>query len=224
MALAMRHRDDPGPVLAPVAGLVVQREDDAQVMAALQDRSPVDIQARFDSGHRAYVALLNGERAAWGWVATTSAEIGELNSAFRLAPRERYLWNFVTVGAFRGRGIYPRLLTAIVDAELPDADRFWIAYAPENRASGSGIRRAGFRMLAELSFDMEGRPSVRSLVEGGGHEAELVTGVPEVAEVLAACWKCTRAGKSAAAACREGECCCDYQQPAVQCASPIDSL
>ena len=82
---------------------------------------------RFDAGHRAYVALWDGEPAAWGWVATTAAEIGELESSFAIPRGERYLWNFVTFPSHRGLGIYPRLLDAIVRLESAEAGRFWIA-------------------------------------------------------------------------------------------------
>jgi hypothetical protein len=56
---------------------------------------------RFDAGHRAYVALLNGRPAAWGWVATRSADIGELGATFAIPAGERYLWNFVTLASHR---------------------------------------------------------------------------------------------------------------------------
>src|SRR5215208_3023680 len=166
MPFAARHLTDPAPLLAPIAGLDVRRERRAGTMAALQQRAESDIQRRLDAGHRAYVAYLNGEPAAFGWVATRSADIGELRSTFAIPRGERYLWNFVTLERFRGLGIYPRLVDAIVRAESRDAERFWIAYAPENHASGSGIRKAGFTDLAELSFDDKGRPAIRSLVPG----------------------------------------------------------
>jgi AraC-like DNA-binding protein/GNAT superfamily N-acetyltransferase len=125
-------------------------------MAALQGRDPREMARRLAGGHRAYVASRDGAPAAWGWVATRSADIGELGSAFEVPAGERYLWNFVTLPAHRGQGIYPRLLEAIVRAESREAERFWIAYAPENHASGAGIRKAGFVALAELSFDAAG--------------------------------------------------------------------
>ena len=131
--IALRHRNDPTPSLAPLEGLVVRRVQCASTMAALQQRA--GSVRRFDAGHRAYVAYLNDVPAAFGWVATRSAEIGELRSTFAIPHGERYLWNFVTVAPFRGLGLYPRLVDAIVRTESREAERFWIAYAPENRAS-----------------------------------------------------------------------------------------
>jgi ribosomal protein S18 acetylase RimI-like enzyme len=219
MPFAARHRADPTPELPPEPRLTVRRETDAATMATLQGRSEAEMALRLAGGHRAYVAWWEGAPAAWGWVATRSAEIGELGSAFAIPRGERYLWNFVTLPSHRGRGIYPRLLDAIVRAESREAERFWIAYAPENHASGAGIRKAGFVDLAELSFDAAGRPALRALMRGGGRVAARVLGLPEVTEELAQCWRCARAPVPRVMYCPAGSCACDYQQPHSGCAA-----
>lgn len=213
MALATRHIDDRTEALSTLPGLVVRREDDAATMAALQGRTEVEMSERFAAGHRAWVAWLHDEPAAWGWSATLAANIGELGSSFRLAPGQRYLWNFVTLKQYRGMGIYPRLLAAIMADEAAEAERFWIAWAPENHASGAGIRKAGFTAVAELSFDRTGRPAVASLVPGGGSLAARTLNLPE-SDDLALCWRCARAREMACAA---GACSCDYQRPEIIC-------
>ena len=219
MPFAARHRDDAVAPLPQLPGLVVRREQDAAVMATLQGRTPAEMTRRFDAGHRAYVAWHEGQPAAWGWVATREAEIGELGSAFTIPRGERYLWNFATLAAHRGRGIYPRLLDAIVRAESREAERFWIAYAPENHASGAGIRKAGFVTLAELSFDASGQPALEDLRPGGARVAARVLGLPQAADALAPCWRCVRAGRGAGMHCASGGCACDYQRPERGCAA-----
>jgi GNAT superfamily N-acetyltransferase len=218
MPFAARHRSDPIPSIDPLPGLVVQREQDAAVMAALQGRAQAEMTRRFDAGHRAYVALRDGERAAWGWVATRSAEIGELGSSFDIPRGERYLWNFVTLAAHRGVGIYPRLLDAVVRAESREADNFWIAYAPENHASGAGIRKAGFLSLAELSFGSDGRAALKGMRPGGARVASRVLGLPVAQDALAQCWRCVRAGRGGMS-CAPDRCQCDYQRPESGCAA-----
>jgi GNAT superfamily N-acetyltransferase len=218
MPFAARHRDDPTPPLEPLPGLAVRREHDPARMAALQGRSEAELRRRLDDGHRAYVAWRDGEPAAFGWVATRTAGIGELGSSFAIPRGERYLWNFVTRPAHRGLGVYPRLLDAIVRAERREAARFWIAYAPENHASGAGIRKAGFVALAELSFDATGAAALRALIPGGGRVAARVLGLPEARAPLAPCWRCVRAGRGVMA-CPDGHCHCDYQVAASGCAA-----
>lgn len=208
MGVSVRYSDSAAD-LTPIAGLRVHREMRSDVMARLQDRAPGVIEDRFAAGHTAWIASIDGEAAAWGWMATRTADIGEMGLTFAVPQRERYLWNFVTLPAFRGRGIYPRLLDAIVRSESAHADRFWIACAPENRASMAGIRRAGFQPVAELSFDISGRPAVDGDGDVVEHAAALL-GLPQSGS-LTPCWRCVRAGKSVERACREGACACDYQ-------------
>ena len=218
MPFATRHRDDPLPTLATTPELEVHEVWDADFMARLQGRAVEEIERRFAAGHRAYVAWWNEEPAAWGWVATRAADIGELGASFAMRDGERYLWNFVTLAAHRGRGIYPRLLQAIVRAESREAERFWIGYAPENRASGSGIAKAGFVAQAEMSFDANGSPALRALAPGGAAAASRVLGIRETTEPLTPCWRCVRAGRGPMS-CPEGKCGCDYQQPKSGCAA-----
>lgn len=218
MPFALLDRRDSAPHIDPLPGLVVRREHDAALMARLQGKDEGTMRERFEAGHRAYLALLHGVPAAWGWVATRRADIGELRSSFRIPRGERYLWNFVTLASHRGLGIYPRLLQCIIDAESREAERFWIAYAPENHASAAGIRKAGFVTLAALSFDAAGRAALREVVPGGGAWASRVLGLPMATGDLAQCWRCVRAGRGVMS-CTEGSCRCDYQRPESGCAA-----
>jgi len=218
MSIAIRDRRDPVAEQPLLPGLVVKREDDELLMAALQERTREEIERRFTAGHRAYVAYIAEEPAAFGWVATRSAEIGEMAMVFDIPAGDRYLWNFVTLPSHRGKGIYPRLLDAIVRAESAEADRFWIAYAPENHASASGIRKAGFVAIAELLFDGDRKPALKALLPGGGAIASRMFGVPESGDELRQCWRCARAGRLGMK-CEAGECECDYQKPKSGCAA-----
>lgn len=219
MPIALRLRDGAHDALPTIGALVTRREHSAEVMAALQQRSVGEIERRLENGHRAYVAWIDGEAAAWGWVATASATIGELKVEFSIPAGDRYLWNFVTLPAFRGRGLYPRLLEGIVDAESIDGERFWIAYAPENHASGAGIRKAGFDLVAELSFDEQGTPVVKELRPGGGAQASRLLGLADTQNDVAQCWKCARHKSASEMHCRSGACSCDYQVPTQECAA-----
>ena len=138
MPFAMLHRDDVSPALIPLAGFEVHQVWDAEFMARLQGRAVEEMSARFDAGHRAYVAWRNEEPAAWGWVATTSARIGELDASFMIAARERYLWNFVTLPAHRGLGIYPRLLQASVTGQITHLHPRRLAHRSEKAGSQLG--------------------------------------------------------------------------------------
>jgi hypothetical protein len=164
---------------------------DDDVMLARLNRIPLaEVHARRHAGHRPYVGRVQGMPVAYGWVATRSASIGELNLTITLSQRDRYLWDFATLPAWQGRGLYPRLLQAILRQEV-EAERFWIIYAPENLPSGAGMRKAGLVAATELSFDADRqvRLAALSTLERARTAAELL-GVPLVEQQLAPCWCC----------------------------------
>ncbi len=179
----------PMPVLL---GFHAAIADDDAILAEL-NRIPIEaVRARKRDGHRPYVGRLYGTPVAYGWVATRVTSIGELDLTLELSSADRYLWDFATLPAWQGRGVYPRLLQAIPHQETHVAERFWIIYAPENLPSGAAMRKAGFTPAAELSFD--GGRQVR-LAPVGSHEraraaAELL-GIPLVVNRLAPCWCCS---------------------------------
>ncbi len=136
-------RGDPLVSLPPLPGLTIDAMPDPDVLAALTGLTPAELGARFAAGHRAYLARMSGQPVAYGWVARAGAAIGELGISFTLPPANRYLWDFFTLPAWRGLGIYPRLLQAILGWES-EATRFWVGHDTPNLASRRGILKAGF--------------------------------------------------------------------------------
>ena len=191
MSLATWWYEDPRPELVPLEGLAVCSSEDDALLANMARLPLAEIAARRAAGHRPYIAYLEGTPAAYGWVATRVASIGELELTVTLPAGNRYLWDFATLPAFRGRGVYPHLLAEIARRESPPATRLWIIHAPENLPSGIGISRAGFQPVTELSFDPDGRPALAPLVEGPRlAAAAALLGLPLVEAALAPCWGC----------------------------------
>jgi hypothetical protein len=153
MALATWWSFDPLPALAMLPGFHATTVNDDTLLAGINRISIEAVRARRQDGHRPYVGYVYDMPVAYGWVATRTASIGELDLTMTLSHRDRYLWDFATLLAWQGHGIYPRLLQAILQQESRAAERFWIIYAPENLPSGAGMRKAGFIPATELSFD-----------------------------------------------------------------------
>jgi GNAT superfamily N-acetyltransferase len=149
-------RSDPATEMAPLIGFEAQLASDYQLVAQLARLDLGEVLARVDGGHRPYIARLGGAPVAYGWAANRSASIGELGLDFAIPAGNCYLWDFATLPAWRGLGIYPRLLQAILAREAAQADRFWIGHVRENSASGRGILRAGFR-VAGATYYSDGR-------------------------------------------------------------------
>lgn len=179
------------------------------MLATVAGLTADEVARRCAEGHRAYVGFLTGVPIAYGWVATRRASIGELDLEFGLPAGSRYLWDFATLPAFRGLGVYPHLLNAIVERESPPATQLWIIHAPENLPSGVGIARAGFEVVGELSFGADGRPSLA--VAGNPDRAAVgaaLLGVPLTAGELSPCWRC---GSLACEQSADGGCACAVQ-------------
>jgi GNAT superfamily N-acetyltransferase len=119
-------------------------------LAALNWVAFAEVRRRVETGNRPYVAYAEGQPVAYGWVATGEAEFANRLCEFEVPPGNLYLWDFATVPAWRGRGVYPRLLQAILTAEAAGTERFWILHAWENEASKRGIARAGFQAAAAI--------------------------------------------------------------------------
>jgi GNAT superfamily N-acetyltransferase len=117
---------------------------DAPLLASLHQLYLPAIQARLQAGNRPYVAFMQGTPAAYGWVAAQRERIAE-GIEWPLGADDRSLWDFTTLPAWRGQGVYPRLLQAILQAEVAEAERFWIGHTLENMSSRRGILKAGFQ-------------------------------------------------------------------------------
>jgi hypothetical protein len=192
MALATWWKNDPVPELRPLPNFRVLVAPDDVELARINRIALSEVQARRQQQHRPYVGYLDGQAVAYGWVATKSASIGELNLEFPLPITDRYLWDFATLPDFQGKAIYPHLLQGILASELAEGvEHFWIIYAPENLPSGAGMNKAGLLPIGQLSFQVDGKVGLVALNHSARAAvgAELL-GVPLLETILAPCWQC----------------------------------
>jgi ribosomal protein S18 acetylase RimI-like enzyme len=110
-----------------------------------------EIMKRFQTGRRCYTAWVGSQVAAYGWVSFQEEYIGELNLWIHLQPGEAYIWDCVTLPAFRGQHLYSALLSYML-AELrkEPLQRVWIGANLDNQPSQKGIARAGFQAVADM--------------------------------------------------------------------------
>jgi GNAT superfamily N-acetyltransferase len=211
---------DPLPQFSDLPGFRADLARDDDELARLNGISAAEVRTRQRAGHRPYIGYLDGTPAAYGWVATREASIGELDLSFALPPGERYLWDFATLPEWQGRGLYPRLLRAILVRESRAAARFWILHAPENLPSGAGMRKAGFVPVGRLSFQAGGRLGLAPLDAGDrAAAAAALLGVPLAETSVQPCWRCgASAGAPEAGAADACGCGSGASSPAARCA------
>jgi GNAT superfamily N-acetyltransferase len=148
-------RGNPLPVFSDFPGLAIGQTDDVLLIATMSGIDVGLIWERFRRNHQPWLARVEGEPVAYGWSAAGDLSIGELGLAVELEPTSRYLWDFQTLPPWRGQGIYPRILQAMIDREAT-ADRFWVGHDLDNIASAQGIAKAGFCQVGAVYRQADG--------------------------------------------------------------------
>jgi len=187
------------------AGLKIDVSTDAILLSMLGNSAVDEVLNRLSNNHLAFVAYINNQPAAFGWMARSKARIGELNHEFDLPQKNRYLWNFRTLAEYRGLGIYPALLQFIMRYEGENVNRFWIIHAPENKSSLKGILKSGFEYVGKLYAKANGTIALETsaTAERYYHLLNVMKLNPST-EAPASCWNCNSPYLKK----REPSCCC----------------
>jgi ribosomal protein S18 acetylase RimI-like enzyme len=141
---------------APAAALParfgrVRPEAQAELAQAMGQDGPALVRRRFEAGRRCYAAWTGGQLAAYGWVSFGEEHVGELGMHLRLMPNEAYIWDCLTLAAYRRRRLYTALLGHMAEAlRVEGVQAIWIGADFDNRPSQAGIARAGFTAVADL--------------------------------------------------------------------------
>jgi len=146
--------DEAAPVITPRVPATFFRveSESAQELAETMGADVLaEVLKRFEKRSRCYAARLDGKLVVYGWVSFDEEFIGELNLRLRLLPGEAYIWNCVTLPAFRRKLLYSALLAHIVrELRAEQLHRVWIGADLDNIPSQRGIARAGFTHVADL--------------------------------------------------------------------------
>jgi GNAT superfamily N-acetyltransferase len=192
MSLYTLSTSDHLPALDMLPGLHFEESTDLTLLSQMGEVTEGEVVKRLANSNTAFIAFYRGQPAAFGWMASGRCRIGELAHEFMLPAGNRYLWNFRTMAAFRGRGIYPLLLQFILQYERSRANRFWIIHAPENKSSLKGIGKAGFRYLGKLYSRADGHAGIET-ISISREEVSLIDAMhfKRSAQPAATCWNCS---------------------------------
>lgn len=205
MSLYTLSKSDMHGAVPTADKLRIEISNDVLMLSLLCNIPTVDVHIRLANGNIAFVAYLDNKPAAFGWMATYRAKIGELNHEFVLPEGNRYLWNFRTLESFRGKGIYPALLHYIMTNGDDNAIRFWIIHAPENTASLRGIRKAGFKYVGKLYIDTNNAATLESNEVSLGLRDQLEhMNIAFSDKRASSCWNCSSPFLKK----RNNKCCC----------------
>src|SRR4051812_73628 len=101
MPFATWWRGDLLPELPPLPRFEARRSTDHALIGRITGLPEPTIEARLGSGNDLFVALVAGEPAGYGWLARRSGGIDELDFSFEVPAGNAYLWDFVTLPAWR---------------------------------------------------------------------------------------------------------------------------
>jgi ribosomal protein S18 acetylase RimI-like enzyme len=152
----MMNLDEPRPVITPLVPATFRRVG-PEAVPALAAPAGGDLSAellkRFEGGRRCYSAWVDGQLAAYGWISQDQEYIGELSLRIKLVPGEVYIWDCMTLPAFRHRHLYSALLVYILgELQAEGLCRVWIGADQDNEVSQRGIANAGFHHVADLGI------------------------------------------------------------------------
>lgn len=150
-------RGDDLPELPLLPNFTSRVVTNKSLLASLHNLTEAHIQSRFDENAHCYVGFLEDVPVGYGWVGTKVEHIRQVGLVWPLGEEDCALWDFVTLSEFRGRGVYPHLLQAILRAESVSVERFWIGHQGQNTSSERGIVKAGFRLNNLTLLTSEGQ-------------------------------------------------------------------
>jgi ribosomal protein S18 acetylase RimI-like enzyme len=162
MAARRERRPDLGTIQAftlgrePVSPLPVARIRFAELangqetaLARASGISMAEVHRRLADSGSATLALDGETIAGYGWVQYGMVRIPDLRLAFSLPKHHVYIWDCLTLPAYRGRGVFPGLLRHMLDVlSRQGIVQVWAAIAPGNVASQRAFAKAGFRLVA----------------------------------------------------------------------------
>ncbi len=175
LSLSVPAPVDPKPRLS-AAFRRVDPEEASVLAETMGHNDATEVLRRFATGRRCYAARVEGTLTTFGWVTFDEEEIGEIGLRIRLTEGEAYIWDCVTVPAYRGQRLFPALLASIAnELRTEGLTQIWVGADDDNRASQRGIALAGFRPVADLVLAHAGTTRVLEIRGRPGIPKHLVT-------------------------------------------------
>lgn len=102
---------------------------------------------QLELGDFGYYACADGRPVGYGWV----KHAGSDDYFFRITEGCCYLCRFFVHESMRGQGIYPELITRLIQRER-ECGCFYIDVERGNTASERGLKKVGFQFVKEFGF------------------------------------------------------------------------
>jgi len=98
-------------------------------------------------GDFGYYAYLDDRPVGYGWIKHTGSD----DYFFKIGEDCVYLCRFFVHESLRGHGIYPEIISALIQKE-DTVKTFYIAVERGNESSERGLKKVGFQFIKEYGF------------------------------------------------------------------------
>jgi GNAT superfamily N-acetyltransferase len=127
--------------------------DSAEISDLLKFTDHELIRWRFSQGELCWVARAEGDIVSYVWAAFERQRVEELCNAIELQEGEVYLYDAFTLPEWRGKALYPAILSRQLEYfKQQGYKRALIFTVEENMASRRGITRAGFHHFQTIEL------------------------------------------------------------------------
>jgi GNAT superfamily N-acetyltransferase len=111
------------------------------------------VAARSARGDKIFVAHHQGILVAYLFATTKECKVDEIDDWLDVEQKEVYLYDAYTRPAFRGKGIYPHLITKATEYFKNESyERAMIFSTKDNLSSNRGIERCGFKLYETVYY------------------------------------------------------------------------
>ncbi|UCG30476.1 MAG: GNAT family N-acetyltransferase [candidate division WOR-3 bacterium] len=111
------------------------------------------IAERAARGDKIFAAYHQGIPVAYLFTTTRECRVGEIDDWLEVKPNEVYLYDAYTRPSFRGKRIYPFLITKVAEYYRNEAFDYAMIFSTENNASSNkGIERCGFNIYETVYY------------------------------------------------------------------------
>ena len=123
-------------------------EENAHLVCALRGKEyEAQFRYQISLGDFGYYAYYDGKPIGYGWAKHADSD----DYFFKINEGCVYLCRFFVHESMRGQGIYPSLISALIEREK-ETDTFYIAVERGNTSSERGLKKVGFGHVKEYGF------------------------------------------------------------------------
>ncbi|MDQ4078122.1 MAG: GNAT family N-acetyltransferase [Chloroflexota bacterium] len=124
-----------------------------ELAVAMRLPTAESVRQRLKGRRRCFILQVDDQIATYGWVTHGPEHVGELERRFYIPDDEAYIWDCVTLPAWRGQRFYSALLSHILhQLHHEGTPRIWIGASRLNQPSVQGMANAGFQHVVDVTY------------------------------------------------------------------------